>query len=215
MASNNRGTSGSKRSDKNIEYGNMDGSIEFGHLNLGDSDGLGADVKSGVKIQAFDSRHYTLMENDGVRKGWTLNRSPGPYAIKAASDSAGTEDVEEGVGILILAETGDIVLRAPNGRIRMSAQDIHIRADGPDNTRGTVIIDSNEAVNINTTRFKVEAKSGIRLETPYSMELVASTAMSFYSNFLNGLSSASSFLADKNYSGSTKEFFKNTKFNLE
>lgn len=210
MENNNRGTSGKKRDDKNIEYGNKNGSIKFGHLHLGGGGELESDVQSGVMLQAFDSRHYTTLENDGVRKGWTLNRCPGTYAIKCASDTAGSEDSEEGIGFLLIAERGDIVLRAPNGRIRMSAQDIHIRADGPDNTKGAVVIDANEAVNINTLRFSVKAKNGIKMVTPYSIDLIANTSMNMYSNFMNGLSSASSFLADKSYLGSTEEFNQTT-----
>lgn len=210
METSNRGTSGKKKDDKNIEYGNKNGSIKFGHLHLGGGDELDSDVQSGVMLQALDSRHYMTMENDGVRKGWTLNRCPGPYEIKCASDSAGTEDSEEGIGFLLIAEKGDIVLRAPNGRIRMSAQDIHIRADGPDNTRGSVVIDANEAVNINTLRFSVKAKNGIKMVTPHSINLIAETSMNMYSNFMNSLSSASAFLSDKSYLGSTEEFIQNT-----
>jgi uncharacterized protein (DUF2345 family) len=210
MENNNRGTSGKKRDDKNIEYGNKNGTIKFGHLHLGSGDELDSDVQSGVMLQALDSRHYMTLDNDGVRKGWTLNRSPGPHEIKCATDSAGTENSDEGIGFLLIAEKGDIVLRAPNGRIRMSAQDIHIRADGEDNTRGAVVIDANEAVNINTLRFSVKAKSGIKMSTPYTMDLIANTSMNMYSNFMNGLSSASAFLADKSYLGSTEEFIKTT-----
>jgi len=208
----NRGTSGKKKDDKNIEYGNKNGTIKFGHLHVGNSDELESDVQSGVMLQALDSRHYTTLENDGVRKGWTLNRCPGVYGIKCASDTAGTENAEDGIGFLLIAEHGDIVLRAPNGRIRMSAQDIHIRADGPDNTRGSVIIDSNEAVNINTLRFSVKAKSGIKMITPYTIDLIANTSMNMYSNFMNSLSSASSFLADKSYLASSEEFNQNSIF---
>lgn len=208
----NRGTSGRKRDDKNLEYGDKNGTIKFGHLHLGGEGELESDVQSGVMLQAFDSRHYQTLDNDGVRKGWTINRCPGVYEIKCASDSAGSEEGEEGIGFLLIAEQGDIVLRAPNGRIRMSAQDVHIRADGPDNTRGAIVLDSNEAVNVNTLRFNVNAKNGIKMTTPYSINLVAKTSLNMYSNFMNGLSSASSFISDKSYLASTKEFNDNMEY---
>lgn len=207
----NRGSTGPKRNNRTVEYGNKDGSIRFGHLHLGAEGGnLESDVQSGVMIQAHDSRHYMSLDNDGTRTGWTLNRCPGVYSIKCATDSAGVEDSDQGIGFLLIAEKGDIVLRAPNGRIRMSAQNIDIRADGPDNSRGSVNIDSNESVNIQTLKFNVEAKNGIKMMTPYTMKLIANTSMNLYSNFLNGLSSASSELADKSYNASKQEFIDNS-----
>jgi hypothetical protein len=202
-----------KKNYKNVEYGNKDGTLRFGHLHLGDSENLESDVMSGVMLEAFDHRHYVSMENEGLRKGWTINRCPGVYEIKCATDTAGTDDPEEGIGFLLIAEKGDIVLRAPNGRIRLSAQDIHLRADGPDNTRGAILLDSNEAVKINTLKFQVKAKGGIKMFTPYSMDLIADTSMSFISTFLNGLSSASTYLSDKVYSESSDEY--NTKSKYE
>lgn len=96
-----------------------------------------------------------------------------------------------------LADNGDIVISAPNGRIRMSAMDIDIRADGADNTRGTVNIDSNQSVNIKTGTFDLNASTGVRLFTPQSMSIVANTSMTMASNFVNGLTAASKTLGNK------------------
>jgi hypothetical protein len=173
------------------------GTIRFGHLHLGSEGGLKSDVKSGVMLQAFDSRHYMTMDNDGVRTGWTLNRCPGVYSIKCATDSAGIVDSDDGVGFFLLAEKGDIVIRAPKGRIRLSAQDIDFRADGVDNSRGTINLDSNQSVNIDTVLFDVKAESGIRLFTPFTLDVVANTMVSFTSNFIRGLTAASVSKPDK------------------
>lgn len=187
-----------KQERASIEYGHRtNGTIRFGHLHLGSEGELKSDVKSGVMLQAFDSRHYMTMDNDGVRKGWTLNRCPGVYAIKCATDSAGMVDSDDGIGFFLLSEKGDIVIRAPKGRIRLSAQDIDIRADGVDNTRGTINLDSNQSVNIDTVLFDVKASSGIRMFTPFTLDLVANTMMSFSTNFIRGLTSASTSKSDK------------------
>lgn len=208
-------SSGEKKDDKNIAYGTKKGSIKFGHLHLGSEGELGADVQSGVMLQAFDSRHYMTMDNDGVRKGWTLNRCPGPYLIKCASDSAGVMDTDndllpEGIGYLLLAEKGDIVIRAPKGRIRLSALDIDIRADGQDNTRGSININSNQSVNIETPIFDVKAATKIRLYTPDSMNIIADTSLTFVSNFMNGLTAASSLKPNKLNYVSTAEYLAKT-----
>jgi len=81
---------GEKANSEHLVYGNRQGQIEFGHLHQGLTGKPGADVTSGVFLQAADnSRHYMTMDIDGARAGWTSNRCPGPYQIWCASDHAG------------------------------------------------------------------------------------------------------------------------------
>lgn len=197
---------GEKKNPEYLKYGTKDGQLEFGHLHLGTEGGLKSDVTSGVMLQAYDSRHYMTMDVDGVRKGWTLNRSPGPTQTICASDDAGVIGSDKGVGYFLLSENGDIIIRAPKGRIRMSALDIDIRADGTDNTRGSINLDSNQSVNIKTGSFDVQASVGARIATPKSMNLVANTSLHFTSNFLNGFSAATATLPNKAFPLSTAEF---------
>lgn len=198
-----------KKNIDTIKYGNKDGQIEFGHLHLANSGGTESDVTSSVMLQAFDSRHYMSMDKDGKREGWTLNRCPGVYEIKCGTDIPQNE-----VGFFLLADSGDIVIRAPKGRIRMSALDIDIRADGPDNTRGTINIDSNQSVNIKTGTFDLYASVGVRLFTPKSMNIIANTSMALVSNFVNGLTAASKTKASKSApsSQSTDRFKKYSEY---
>lgn len=174
-----------KTNPDHIIYGNKDGQIEFGKLHLSNVN-LDSDVTSGVFLQAYDSRHFMSMDVDGVRKGWTLNRCPGTYEILC-----GTETKERDLGFFLLSENGDIVIRAPKGRIRLSALDIDIRAIGSDNTRGSINIDSNQSVNIKTGSFDVKASVGMNFFTPYTCNIIANTSMTMASNFINGLTSAS------------------------
>lgn len=174
-----------KENKDRLIYGNKDGQIEFGHIHLS-SDSLDSDVTSGVYLQAYDSRHYMTMDIDGIRKGWTLNRCPGSYEILC-----GTETKEKDIGFFLLSENGDIVIRAPKGRIRLSALDIDIRATGEDNTRGSVNIDSNQSVNIKTGSFDVKASVGVNVFTPYTLNMIANTSLNITSNFVNSLTSAS------------------------
>jgi hypothetical protein len=175
-----------KTNPDHIVYGNKDGQIEFGKLHLSNTD-LDSNVTSGVYLQAYDSRHYMSMDVDGIRKGWTLNRCPGSYEILC-----GTETKERDLGFFLLSENGDIVIRAPKGRIRLSALDIDIRATGPDNTRGSVNIDSNQSVNIKTGTVDIQASVGMKLFTPHTINMIANTSMTMVSNFISGLTSASS-----------------------
>ena len=199
----NRPQDGAKTNPEYKQYGTKDGQIEFGRTNLAQN-GKESDVTSGVYIQAFDTRHYCAMDIDGPRKGWTSNRCPGPYQIWCASDDAGNNSVTDpiggswpGVGFFLLAENGDIVIRAPKGRIRMSAMDIDIRAEGPNPERGSINLDSNESVNIKTGTFDVIADKAIKLYTPKTFQILANVSCSIVSNFVTGLTAASEYKPDK------------------
>ena len=193
---------GEKANSEHLVYGNRQGQIEFGHLHLGQNGKINADVTSGVFLQAGgNARHYITMDIDGAREGWTSNRSPGPYQVWCASDHAGNVEGKSkdwaGVGFFLLAENGDIIIRAPKGRIRMSAMDIDIRAEGPDLTRGSINLDSNESVNIKTETFDVTANKGLKLFSPKSVEIVANTSLNLVGNFVSSLSAASNYKPDK------------------
>lgn len=197
-----RDQGGEKLNPDWIMYGNKDGQIEFGHLHL-ENNNLDATVTSGVYLQAYDSRHYMSMDIDGRRQGWTLNRCPGSYEILC-----GTETKDNENGFFLLSENGDIVIRAPRGRVRISAMDIDLRAEGPDNTKGSINIDSNQSVNIKTGIFDVVANVSAKIFTPNSLNMIANTSMTLVSNFINGLTSASSSRPNKSAipDKSTKRF---------
>jgi len=130
-----------KESKEELGYGNMYGEIQFGHLHLAGTGGLGADTKSSVKLQAWDALHYMTMDMDGKRPGWTTTRCPGVWQVKCG-DNRRPDDISA----FIRAENGDVVIQAPNGRIRL----------------------------------------------PFSISMVANASMSLISNFVDGLTSASS-----------------------
>ena len=170
-----------------VQFGNKKyGRIVFGDLHLADPGSLEADVTSGAMVQARDSRHYMTMDIDSVRTGWTVNRCPGTYEIVCADDVKPEE-----VGCVIEARNGDITIGAPNGNVRIYGINIDILAkNGVDNKTGVINIESNEAVNIETQKFDVKAKTGIRIFTPYTMEMIANTTMKMSSNFFDGLTTA-------------------------
>lgn len=194
-------SSGPKETFEALEYGNRWGKVYFGGLNLAGQGGLEADVLSGIGLQAFNSLHYIQMENDGPRKGWTLQRNPGVWEVKCG------DNVKEGeIGGYIQVENGDLVLKAPNGRIRLQAVDIDLRADGYDETTGVINIDSNNEVRIRTGKFKVTSENGIKLFSPQAVDIVSNTAMSLASNFVGGFTSAAAQLGAKALPATTQVF---------
>lgn len=194
-------SNGPKETFEALQYGNRFGHLSFGSLNLAGTGGLEADVLTGVSLQAYNSLHYVHMENDGDRKGWTMMRNPGTWEVKCGDSLKGG-----GLGALIWAENGDIVLRAPNGRIRLEAVDIDLNATGYNEKNGYINIESNNTVSVKTGTFKVKADNGINLFTPQAINIVTNTAMNLASNLVGGLTSASNIVGGKAFTQS-KELF--------
>lgn len=162
------------------------GEVIFGHLHSAKNGSIKSDCTSGVYIHAKDSRHYTSLDIDGPREGWTVNRCPGVYQIHCGDDVD-----KESIGCYIQTKNGDLVIGAPNGNVRIYGVNVDIFAkNGTDNTTGVINIESNEAVNINTQKLDVQAKTGMRIFTPYTMELVANTALKIKTNFFDGLTAS-------------------------
>jgi len=194
-------SNGPKETFEALEYGNRWGKVYFGGLNLSGQGGLESDVLSGIGLQAQNSLHYFQMENDGPRKGWTLQRNPGVWEVKCG------DSVKEGeIGGYIQVENGDLVLKAPNGRIRLQAVDIDLRADGYNQKTGVINIDSNNEVRIKTEKFKVKSENGISLQSPQAIDIVTNTAMNLAGNFVGGFTSAAAQLPAKALSTTTEVF---------
>lgn len=201
----------SKEERTNFCYGHRtNGTIKFGHLWLDSQGKLETAVQSGVMLQAFDARHYMSMDINGKRTGWTLNRCPGQYSI-----ICGTDLKADDVGYILISEMGDIVLKSPNGKIRMEAQDVEIMARGAANDRGNIQLDSDTSVKIDTPLFDVNAKTGIRMFTPFTLDLVANTTLSMTSNFIKGFTSANQWInrPDKSNASSTLTYLNNQAYN--
>lgn len=206
---------GPKTNPESISYGNKDGKIHFGYLYSANMDATAASAIAGVHIQGFHSLHYMSLMKNGPMQGATINRCPGPYQIVCASEHAGVIGQTEGIGYFLFAENGDIVIRAPNGRVRISGQDVDIRADGSDTTRGSINLDSNQSINMKTGSLDMKAALGMKLFTPKSIDIVANTSLGLMSNFINGLSSGSSTRPAKNLpaSASTQKFNNTQNYN--
>ena len=120
-----------------IRYGTAEGEIQFGHLTQDN-------VLSGVMLRNGGSlKHYITMDatGDNHRKHGKICRSEGAFQIKAG------DNVDEGsFGVFIEAVSGDLVLQAPSGKVRIIGQNVDIIASGSDGKNGVVNINGNEKV---------------------------------------------------------------------
>lgn len=150
-------------------------------------------VVTGIGLQGRNSLHYIHLDATGDRAGWTLMRNPGVFEIKC-----GDNVNPNSIGLDIECLNGDICLSAPNGRIRLNALDIDILANGPDDSRGHIKIEANQDVKVKASgSFDVFAEVGYRIYSPNLGRIIANTNLNMVSNFINGLTAASSNLPGK------------------
>jgi hypothetical protein len=111
-----------------IRYGTAEGEIKFGHVHTDN-------VRSAVMLRSGHTyEHYMTMDGPGgkkFRKHSTNFRGPGAFQVKHGKGVPNDEP-----GIFLDAESGDVVIRASNGRIRLEALDIDITATGGDGENG-------------------------------------------------------------------------------
>ena len=136
-----------KKSKHAVRYGTAEGELKFGHLHR-DNKLSGVMMRNGEA--SAKGIHYISLESAGdkERTGSTMCSSPGTFNVKAGySLGQGTSSKEnKDTGIYLDSVNGDIVIRAPNGRIRLEAIDLDITASGANNKKGTVNISANEKV---------------------------------------------------------------------
>ena len=106
-----------------VRYGTRDGELQFGHIHQ-DNNEAAVMLRSG-----HESLHYIQMDHTGdeVRKHSTICRSTGSFQVKAGDNAKITKNNESNdAGIYMDSISGDIILRASKGKIRIEAQDIEL-----------------------------------------------------------------------------------------
>jgi hypothetical protein len=150
-----------------IRYGNKDGELKFGHIH---SDG----TKSAFLVRSgSDPLHYISLDDDGEREGGTINRCTGTFQVKCGDNVKG-----DAPAFIVEALSGDIILMAKNGNIRMEAsKDILIKASGSGNDTGNINIEANERVNIFAKEVNINGKQAARFITSGVGEITCKTAL--------------------------------------
>jgi len=143
-----------------IRYGQADGEIKFGHLTQDN-------VLSAVLLRNGKSKnHYITMDSSGAphRKHGTICRSPGSFQVRAG------DNVDEDIpGVYVEAVSGDLVLRAPSGRVRIEGVNIDLIASGADGKNGVITIDANEKVLVRAQTVDTVSYTHLTLPTIYSV----------------------------------------------
>ena len=83
---------------------------------------------------------------------------PGSFQVKAGDNAKVTDDNKNNdAGITMDAVSGDIILRAPQGKIRIEAQDIELVANGYNGRTGYIALDSNEKLILKSKSVDIRA----------------------------------------------------------
>ena len=167
-----------KENPYRIRYGTGDGEIKFGHLTEDNE-------QSAVMLRNFkeiEGKHYITLDQTGspTRKNGTICRSTGSFQVKAGD--AVTDKDEP--GIYLEAVSGDIVIAAPSGKIRMQAVDIHMRAVG-DGDKGNIIMDANEKIVLDGQAVNIKAKNAVSIISDKTIDAIARTNYNIYASMID------------------------------
>ena len=181
-----------KKNYNTIRYGNNDGEIKFGHIHDDE------EVSAFIVRSGYNSKHYMTMDATGDgpqgRKNGTINRAPGSYAIKAG------DDVQDSIpAIWIEAVSGDIVLSATNGRIRMQAKNIEMLAEVGDNQNGHITLESNEKVTVKSNNIELNADSVLNLYSSAKVELIADGVLNMFGSLMEAAEGTSLISPSKSF----------------
>jgi len=145
------------------QVGNTEGKVYFGDV-------MKNNAKMAVMIRNIfnDSAtkdHYIGLQMTGKLKNSTIERCPAVHQIICG------EKPVDGVSFVAYAENGDMILGAPNGRIRIFAQDIDILATGNGRDTGWINIESNAAVNVNSPKVQATGKDSLTMSGERKLSL--------------------------------------------
>ena len=171
-----------------VDYGTNDGDIKFGHVH---EDG----EISSVMLRGKSPEHYITLEQTGKphRKSGTICRSRGSFQVQAG------DDVRPGTpGVYFEAVTGDIVIIAPSGRIRMIAENIDLLASGADGENGVITLDSNEKVIIKSPTIDVSSTVSTKIFSEKTVECIGNGVLNIYGGLCEVVEGTTTIKGSKN-----------------
>jgi hypothetical protein len=129
-----------------------------GEVRLGDV--MENNAKMAVMIRrifpsSFKRSQYIGMPMTGKMDGAIINSAPSTYQILCG------EKPVDGVAFVAYAENGDMILGAPQGRIRIFAQDIDLIASGNGTNTGWINIRSNATIQTDAPNINLEAADAL------------------------------------------------------
>ena len=133
-------------------------------------------------------RHYITMDSTGNKekgmRGSTKSFSPGTLTVKTGKDiqnytppSLKPNNIP---AIWCEAENGDIIIKAPHGKIRLEAEDVIINANGFDGKSGTITLDSNDKINLKSQTIDINASVSTKVFSEKTVEVIGKGLLNIY-----------------------------------
>ena len=166
-----------------IRYGTAEGELQFGHISMDN-------VLSAVLLRNGGSlNHYITLDATGEphRKHGTICRSPGSFQVKAGDNVTGDTP-----GVFIDAVSGDLVLRAASGRVRIEGVNIQLVATGSDGNNGNVEITANEKVIVKSQIIDLSSKVSTKVFSEKTVDVIGKAILDIYGGFIDMADGATS-----------------------
>tara|TARA_E500000318_G_scaffold19314_1_gene20131 strand:+ start:582 stop:1181 length:600 start_codon:yes stop_codon:yes gene_type:complete len=178
-----------------VRYGTAEGEQQFGHVH---EDG---ECSATMLRNGSEFNHYFSLEATGKnhRKGGTISQSPGSFQVKAGSRLDSQENEDE-PGIYLEAESGDIVILAPSGKVRIEGIDVEIKATGASNERGNIILDSNEKILCRAQMIDVSSKILTKIFSEGTVDIIGKHFCDIFGGYLDLADAATSNKGSQFYS---------------
>ena len=159
--------------------GTKDGEIKFGHISHNQQ------IYS-VYLNNYltDANHYIAMVQTGEfdwQKDSTLCRSKGSFAVIAGDNAKdGTPSID------LTANSGDITISAPHGRIKLMAKDIELVSSGDSGTNGNIRLKANEKITLDAGQMvDIHGKVSVKIFSDKDVEVMGRNICNLIGNFVN------------------------------
>ena len=133
-------------------------------------------------------RHYIVMEETGSAeegtKGSTKSFCPGTFTVKSGKDIVnypeGKDEPRNIPAIWYEAENGDIIIKAPRGRIKLEAESIELTAKGIDGKSGNILLESDDKIALNSQVVDIRSKVSTKIFSESTVDMIGKGIMNVY-----------------------------------
>ena len=130
-------------------------------------------VKSGKDIVNYPPKSI------GDAIGRTIGGTPDELA--AAIASVDPEETPRNIpAIWYEAENGDIIIKAPRGRIKLEAESIELTAKGFDGRTGNILLDADDKIALNAQIVDVKSRVSTKIFSESTVDMIGKGIMNIY-----------------------------------
>ena len=163
--------------------GTEHGRLSFGHVR--DSNEISACM---LQSGPDGGRHYIVMEETGSAeegtKGSTKSFCPGTFTVKSGKDIVnypeGKDEPRNIPAIWYEAENGDIIIKAPRGRIKLEAESIELTAKGFDGRTGNILMDADDKIALNSQIIDIKSRVSTKIFSESTVDFIGKGIMNIY-----------------------------------